>query len=407
MATTYMSLVLPTPTVTPGPLYTYENNQALTVIDSHNHTPGNGAPILSASISINADLPFNSYNATLLRSTRYVDQSAALALPTDIGIIYTVGGDLYYNNSIGQAIQLTAGAALNAASIGGIGGDYGTSTASEFYTSAMSTFTFWSAPSIPAIIDSGPIILRNVAISSFGITLSPPITLSADYSLTLPGSLPASTKILTVDSSGNIAFVYDVDNSTLEVSSNTLRVKDAGITLAKMATNSVDTSKIIDQSVTQAKMAPMPESTTAGAGEIAISNAIGTDFANGAGFADITNLSFTLVTTGRPVYVALIGDGVSQSSVYLSNASTAGTAEAKIKFVRDTTDISLQNISAQQAAVLVGQAAYSWPSSSFNTIDRGVIAAPGTYTYKAQFGGSTSTSFYIYVANVRLIAYEI
>ena len=36
-----------------------------------------------------------------------------------------------------------------------------------------------------------------------------------------------------------------VDNSTIEISSNALRVKDAGITLAKLASNSVDENKIV------------------------------------------------------------------------------------------------------------------------------------------------------------------
>jgi len=46
-----------------------------------------------------------------------------------------------------------------------------------------------------------------------------------------------------------------VDNSTIEVSSDALRVKDAGITSDKLATNAVTTLKITDGNVTAAKLA--------------------------------------------------------------------------------------------------------------------------------------------------------
>lgn len=45
--------------------------------------------------------------------------------------------------------------------------------------------------------------------------------------------------------SGASGLAVQVDNSTIEISSNALRVKDAGITLAKLASNSVDENKIV------------------------------------------------------------------------------------------------------------------------------------------------------------------
>lgn len=46
-------------------------------------------------------------------------------------------------------------------------------------------------------------------------------------------------------SSGVSGVAVQVDGSTIEISSNALRVKDAGITLAKLASNSVDENKIV------------------------------------------------------------------------------------------------------------------------------------------------------------------
>lgn len=45
--------------------------------------------------------------------------------------------------------------------------------------------------------------------------------------------------------SGASGVAVQVDNSTIEINTNALRVKDAGITLAKMASNSVDENKIV------------------------------------------------------------------------------------------------------------------------------------------------------------------
>lgn len=47
----------------------------------------------------------------------------------------------------------------------------------------------------------------------------------------------------------------NVDGSTLEINSDTLRVKDLGITAAKLAADSVTTAKILDANVTNAKIA--------------------------------------------------------------------------------------------------------------------------------------------------------
>ena len=226
--TPFMSLLLPDVGVTLGPLWATELDNAFFLVDSHNHTVGQGVPIPSAGIAINGDLPFNSFNATLLRSTRFVNQSSPLSGPQDLTELYASSGNLYYNNQAGQQVQITAGAGLNAASIGGIGGDYGTSTASVFYTSADSTFTFWQAPNQMALLQVGPLELANTDQDSFFITLQAPNGLSADYTLTLPFSLPGSgTSFLTVDSSGNIGDVVQVDNSTLQISSNVLKVNSS------------------------------------------------------------------------------------------------------------------------------------------------------------------------------------
>lgn len=252
--TPYMNLNLPVPTQTVGPAWATELNQTLTQVDSHNHTSGQGTQIPTAGLNINADLPINGYNLNSLRSLRLAVQSATLTLPADVSSLYVVGGNLYYNNSIGQAIQITAGAALNATSIGGIGGDYATSTASEFYTSAKQTFTFTQSTNVAANIDVGSVIIRPNTTSANGVTVSAPTGLAASYGLTLPTALPVSTKIATVDNTGQIATALDVDNSTTQIVSNVLSVKPGGITNTQLAPTSIAASNLQTSAIAGIKL---------------------------------------------------------------------------------------------------------------------------------------------------------
>src|ERR1700679_164924 len=175
-----MGLLLPIPTITPGPTYASEIDTAFDVVDAHDHTIGKGVPIPSNAININNDIPFNQYNITELNDLRFTSQSTVPSTPDDVNELAVVNGNLFYINNLGQPVQLTNGAAIDATSIGGIGGDYATSTASVFYTSADKTFTFWSNTNTPASIDAGNITIRNDTLNSFGVTIAPNASIAAD-----------------------------------------------------------------------------------------------------------------------------------------------------------------------------------------------------------------------------------
>lgn len=201
-----MGLLLPDPTITPGPTYASEIDDAFDLVDSHDHTLGKGVPIPTNAININNDLPFNGFNLDTIRASRFNSQSAFLTLPADVNELYVVNGNLVFNNNLGQPVQITEGATLDATSIGGIGGDFGTSTASVFYTSADKTFTFWSNTNTPANIDAGNITIRNTTLNSFGITLAPDPAIASNYELTLPAALPTQTSALEVSPSGVVTY---------------------------------------------------------------------------------------------------------------------------------------------------------------------------------------------------------
>ncbi len=217
MSTTpYMSLLLPDVSTTLGPEWATELNDAFTTVDEHDHTSGKGVLVPTAGLNINADLSFNGYNSTSLRSVRLATNAAPLALVTDLGCLYRSGVDLWFNDGSGNQIQLTASGALNAASIGGIGGDYSTSTASVAYSDSTKTFTFLQDTNKYALMAMGTILLgRTDNTSSAVITIKASTSLVSGWTLTLPIAPPASTMFVAIDSSGNLSFTNTLTALTL------------------------------------------------------------------------------------------------------------------------------------------------------------------------------------------------
>jgi len=168
---------------------------------------GSGVQVPSAGLNINQDLSFQGVNAVNLRSTRFNNQPSPLAGITDLTCLYVSGNNLYYNNGVGNQVQITQGAGLDASTVGGFGGDYGTSTASAFYTSATSTFTFWSNANISAFMDFGQFTVHPSNSSTIGVTITAPTSLGSSYSIALPNAGPvANNSLLVFDAAGNSAF---------------------------------------------------------------------------------------------------------------------------------------------------------------------------------------------------------
>jgi len=193
---------LPEPVVgqDPGPEYANYANAGLTLIDQHNHSPGYGVLINPNGLNINSDLTFNSQNAIALRSARFTNQSAPLALVTDLNCVYSAGtgGDLYYNDGSGNQIQITASGAVRAtisALVSGL-------NQASFVANQLVVLSN-SSNNTPANIKGASVLLGNNVSNSNYLTLQPPNAMASNYSLTLP-SLPSSTELLQIDNVGNI-----------------------------------------------------------------------------------------------------------------------------------------------------------------------------------------------------------
>lgn len=111
MATsTNMLLIIPEVGVTVGPDWANQINASLSTIDAHDHTSGKGVQIPTAGLAINADLSFNTFGATNLAYSGYVDQSSD---PSILRSIYTKLGELFYQDSAGNIVQITSAGQIN------------------------------------------------------------------------------------------------------------------------------------------------------------------------------------------------------------------------------------------------------------------------------------------------------
>lgn len=364
-----MSMPVPGVGITDGPQYATDLNLCLGILDSHDHTPGNGVQITPNGLDINSDLSMQSNNLTLARSLRMTAQTSPIAGASDLGCLYVSGVDLYYNDENGNQIRMTAS--------GGVAGTPGSianlvSPAAANYVSDSSTFVFQSDSGGPtaANLDGASLILRNLTANSYGLTLSPP-TLTSNYTITLP-TLPASTKFLSISNTGNIGATWAVDSSTIEIASNVVQVKDAGITRPKL-------SALGQQ----------------------LSSSSSTFSTASSSFTSVTNLTVTITTTGRPVQLALLcSSGLTNASVSVS-VSAGTNALGYLKFARDAAEIS----SMQFGSINVTAGAYTAyaPATAFSHIDP---VAAGTYTYTVEVRRDANSSN-IFVTNCSLMAYEI
>lgn len=174
-------------------------------------------------------------------------------------------------------------------------------------------------------------------------------TMASPYTLTFPATLPASNLPLWLNNSGTLS------------------------------TGTITTAAIGSAVVTPDKLS---------AKNIVISSSAGTSFSYSGAQGDVNNLSVSITTTGRPVFIGLISDGDSSSPSYIAT----GTGGAQNLYIlRDGTGIQVNNISWTGGG--------NTPTGSIWTVD----AAPSatTHTYKLQANGAFT------FVRVRLCAYEL
>lgn len=348
-----MGLPIPVVGIAPGPEYATDVNASLTLVDQHNHSAGYGVQITPNGLNINIDLPINSNNLTLIRTLRFFPQITTPSNPTDLGVLYETGVDLYFIDGAGNNVRITQS--------GGIAGSPGSisnlvSPASASYVLATSTFVWESDVNTPANLDAASILLRNLVANSNALTLSPPSAMGSNYTLVLP-SLPPQQNIMTLDAAGNMSAQWNVDNTTVQVVSNLIGVKPASIGFTQLSAPGQGTS-----------------------------SSTGTVNITSTSFVEITAVNIT--TTGGPVLLVIGSDAQ-------GNQCSAGNVNVFINVIRDN-------------AFLIAN--YSFAANSplfaFSALDMNISLPAGTHRYSLQVAlrpGASNAQ----LANIAIYAREI
>lgn len=156
-----------------------------------------------------------------------------------------------------------------------------------------------------------------------------------------------------------------VDDSTIQIAANVLRVKDAGITKPKLAALGQQYGDCASYTVTSSTP------------------------------TDVTGLTATITVTGRPVMIALIP--IQADSGGNLAGSGAGYVVGGLDIVRGAT--TLFSVSVPPPSELTNL------NPCFTFID--LTATAGSYTYKVQGAVFGSSSPAIFVTKVRLVVFEL
>lgn len=215
-----MGMDLPDVSVTPGPTWASDLNTALTnQVDVHDHTSGNGVPIPSSGLNINAELPMNTNGMGQAGYVAFQNQTSLFTGGSETSRAYVsnAGGgreELYYRDSNGSNVKITNNGSINVASAGGFGGDYVSAGASATFTNATNTYTFNNGSSARANIDAlgiksiGSMKLNTTALAG-NLTLSDTdnyymilVDTSAPRTITLPDPTLSERVLIIKDVTG-------------------------------------------------------------------------------------------------------------------------------------------------------------------------------------------------------------
>ena len=382
MATTSnMGLTLPDVSVTPGPTWASQINSDLSLIDSHNHTSGYGAPIPVAGLDINGSLPFGNNAATGLSYLQLNPQAA----PATTSSLYVDGnGDFFYNNALGAQVQITSGGGL--AALPGSITNLPSGTAAVTFSSAGGKYTFTKATNQAAALDSGPLVLRTGAAGSNAVAITPAVGTST-YGLVLPPSLPGNPNML-IGCSGLGAMSFLATDSSLSLTSSLLKVAPLGITAAQIATDAVETLKIKNGAVTPEKLQTKSISSS---NDVPFASTQNTSPTNAFGAS-----CFFLALAGKPICIEVLSTGGTNVD---SSIIAAGDDVYSYIYASTPTNPAGSRICSVSVA-----ANTKAPVSAL----RQIIANPdaGTYTFRVQFNTAGNVGgAEVQMTNFKLVAY--
>jgi hypothetical protein len=211
-----MNLVLPVEGGSSGTWATILDTM-FALVDAHDHTTGKGVKVVSAALNLNADVAWNTHAATGLLGAGFTETTAA-AVAGYADLLWSQSSDhnLYFRNSSGVNVQITAGNTLNISIVGGIGGDYASVAALLDFTDATHTYGLKQQVG-SAVRQYAKAAHADLQLFEFkanpaagvpanAVTLQSPTGLGAGYTIQFPAAVPGSTVVPQVSAAGVMTF---------------------------------------------------------------------------------------------------------------------------------------------------------------------------------------------------------
>jgi len=143
-----------------------------------------------------------------------------------------------------------------------------------------------------------------------------------------------------------------------------------------------------------------------GVGGMSISTITGAQYRATTGFVDVTDLTATITTRGRPVMIAFIptnADTTSYWHVQKNGAVSVSNIGANYRILRDAVIIARQSVGFSFPADTSTSHIIQPEAAIFNLVD---FPAAGTYVYKVMFEAA-STNSNAGVVRIRMMVYEL
>jgi len=294
-------------------------------------------------------------------------------------------------------------------------------------TTVYQDFDFEEPHSNPATLDAAGCLtaysderIKIVVVDSDGVTVR-----TIDNLGTADSDLTAAVSTLTAGdglvAGADESLDVNVDGVTITIEADEVKVSDSGIDTDQLADEAVTAAKIANTTITPAKVTAgfVDDSTIENTGSTLRVKAAGitraklaavgqqtsssssTYNSSSSSFADVTNLSVSITTSGRPVMILFQSDN-SGSPAFIGpifNGGLSTTIGSAFKILRGATEISRV---AHSGPITSGERNYT-PPGALNTID---VVAAGTYTYKLQ-AASGNTQYVTWVNNVIMTVFEL
>lgn len=181
---------------TAGTTYATNINDALTaIVDACE-----AGVSTSVGLTVDSDVDFDGNG---IADASHLGLTNQASQPTTAGFAYIYNNEWYLNDGLGNDVRITLSGALDASSVGGIGGDYGGGNpAAVSFNDASSKYTFTTDPGVYATLEAGPV--RHIASTSGNaVTVKAPDTLAGAYTAIWPPTIPGSgTQLLQITSTG-------------------------------------------------------------------------------------------------------------------------------------------------------------------------------------------------------------